>query len=73
LGALELPILRIRNVERNAIDQVLEAQPTAVAEFQSGQTKALGFLIGQVMQASGGKANPKLLRELLDRKLAPSG
>jgi aspartyl-tRNA(Asn)/glutamyl-tRNA(Gln) amidotransferase subunit B len=42
------------------IDQVLEAQPTAVAEFQSGQTKALGFLIGQVMQASGGKANPNL-------------
>jgi aspartyl-tRNA(Asn)/glutamyl-tRNA(Gln) amidotransferase subunit B len=54
------------------IDQVLEAQPTAVAEFQSGQTKALGFLIGQVMQASGGKANPKLLRELLGRKLAPN-
>jgi aspartyl-tRNA(Asn)/glutamyl-tRNA(Gln) amidotransferase subunit B len=54
------------------IDQVLEAQPTAVAEFQDGQTKAIGFLIGQVMQASGGKANPKILKDLLTEKLRAS-
>jgi aspartyl-tRNA(Asn)/glutamyl-tRNA(Gln) amidotransferase subunit B len=51
------------------IDKVLSAQPAAVADFGSGQGKALGFLIGQVMQASGGKANPKIIRELLTRKL----
>jgi aspartyl-tRNA(Asn)/glutamyl-tRNA(Gln) amidotransferase subunit B len=51
------------------IDKVLEEQPAAVADFRSGQGKAMGFLIGQVMQASGGKANPKIIRELLAKKL----
>jgi aspartyl-tRNA(Asn)/glutamyl-tRNA(Gln) amidotransferase subunit B len=51
------------------IDQVLAAQPAAVADVRKGQGKAMGFLVGQVMQASGGKANPKVIRELLARKL----
>lgn len=51
------------------IDKVLAAQTAAVADFRAGQGKALGFLIGQVMQASGGKANPKMIRELLMKKL----
>jgi len=51
------------------IDKVLGAQPAAVADVQSGHGKAMGFLIGQVMQASGGKANPKVIRELLAKKL----
>jgi aspartyl-tRNA(Asn)/glutamyl-tRNA(Gln) amidotransferase subunit B len=51
------------------IDKVLGEQPGAVADFKSGQGKAMGFLIGQVMQASGGKANPKIIRELLASKL----
>lgn len=51
------------------IDKVLGEQPGAVADFKSGQGKAMGFLIGQVMQASGGKANPKIIRELLAGKL----
>ncbi len=52
------------------IDRVLDEQPAAVADLRSGQGKAMGFLIGQVMQASGGKANPKIIRELLTKKLA---
>jgi aspartyl-tRNA(Asn)/glutamyl-tRNA(Gln) amidotransferase subunit B len=51
------------------VDKVLNEQPAAVADFRSGQGKVLGFLIGQVVQASGGKANPKVIRELLTRKL----
>jgi len=51
------------------IDQVLAAQPAAVADVRKGQGKAMGFLVGQVMQASGGKANPKVIRELLAKKL----
>jgi aspartyl-tRNA(Asn)/glutamyl-tRNA(Gln) amidotransferase subunit B len=51
------------------IDKVLHEQPAAVADVRSGQGKAMGFLIGQVMQASGGKANPKIIRELLTKKL----
>ena len=51
------------------IDQVLAAQAAAVADFKNGQSKAAGFLIGQIMQASGGKANPKIIRDVLTRKL----
>ena len=51
------------------IDKVISEQPAAVADLRSGQAKAMGFLIGQVMQASDGKANPKMIRELLTKKL----
>ncbi len=51
------------------IEKVIEAQPSAVTDFRNGQGKAIGFLVGQVMQASGGKANPKIIRELLTKKL----
>jgi len=51
------------------IDKVLSAETAAIADVRSGQGKAMGFLIGQVMQASGGKANPKIIRELLAKKL----
>ncbi len=51
------------------IEKVLREQPAAVADVRSGQGKAMGFLIGQVMQASDGKANPKIIRELLAKKL----
>lgn len=51
------------------IDKVLIEQAEAVADFRNGQVKALGFLVGRVMQASGGKADPKVIRELLDKKL----
>jgi len=51
------------------IDKVLAEQAGAVADFRNGQAKALGFLVGQVMQASGGKANPKVIRELLGKEL----
>ncbi len=50
------------------IDTVVREHPAAVADVRSGQGKAMGFLIGQVMQASQGKANPKLIKELLLRK-----
>ena len=51
------------------IDQVLAAQPAALADVRNGVGKATGFLIGQVMQASQGKANPKRIKELLAEKL----
>ncbi len=50
-------------------DRILEAQPGAVNDARNGHGKAVGFLVGQVMQASGGKANPKIIRELLLRKI----
>lgn len=57
----------------NALDAmlatVISANPAAVADVRNGQGKAIGFLIGQVMQASGGKANPKIIKEMLAKKL----
>jgi aspartyl-tRNA(Asn)/glutamyl-tRNA(Gln) amidotransferase subunit B len=51
------------------VEQVLSTHSSAVNNFRNGQAKALGFLVGQAMQASQGKANPKRLREILMKKL----
>lgn len=51
------------------IDQVVEENPTSVASYQSGQKKALGHLIGQVMKLTRGKASPKIVNEILEKKL----
>lgn len=51
------------------VDQVLASNPSAVADFKSGKGKAMGFLIGQAMQASRGKANPKLIKEILVERI----
>lgn len=53
-----------------AIDQILAANKDKVAEYKSGKEKLFGFFIGQVMKATGGKANPALLNELLTKKLS---
>jgi aspartyl-tRNA(Asn)/glutamyl-tRNA(Gln) amidotransferase subunit B len=51
------------------IDKVLAGNPTQMEQYQAGQTKLLGFFVGQVMKATGGKANPKQVNELLRKKL----
>ena len=51
------------------VDRVLKENPSAVENFLKGASKAMGFLMGQAMQASGGKANPRLLKEILTRRL----
>jgi aspartyl-tRNA(Asn)/glutamyl-tRNA(Gln) amidotransferase subunit B len=53
-----------------AIDAVLVAQADKVAEYRAGKDKLYGFFVGQAMKATGGKANPALLNELLRKKLA---
>jgi aspartyl-tRNA(Asn)/glutamyl-tRNA(Gln) amidotransferase subunit B len=52
------------------IDEVMAANPDKVAEYRSGKDKLFGFFVGQVMKASGGKANPAAVNELLKKKLA---
>jgi aspartyl-tRNA(Asn)/glutamyl-tRNA(Gln) amidotransferase subunit B len=52
------------------IDEVLAKNPAQVAQYRSGKETVLGFFVGQVMKASGGKANPGKVNELLKRKLA---
>ncbi len=54
--------------------QVMAAQPDAVAQYRLGKKATFGFLVGEVMKASGGKANPKRLSQLLRATLdAPVG
>jgi len=48
------------------LEQVMADQPDAVANLRSGKKQAASFLIGQAMQQSRGKANPKLLADLLE-------
>lgn len=51
------------------IDEVIEKNPDNVAKFKAGNTKLLGFFVGQVLKATGGKANPKVVNELVAKKL----
>jgi aspartyl-tRNA(Asn)/glutamyl-tRNA(Gln) amidotransferase subunit B len=52
------------------IDAVLAANPKSVEEFRAGKDKAFNALVGQVMKASRGKANPAQVNEVLRRRLA---
>lgn len=51
------------------IDEVLKQNPQSIEDFRSGKEKAFGFLVGQVMKATRGKAPPKRVNELLRSKL----
>ncbi|MBF0383907.1 MAG: Asp-tRNA(Asn)/Glu-tRNA(Gln) amidotransferase subunit GatB [Magnetococcales bacterium] len=51
------------------VEKVLAANPEQVEQFRGGKTKVLGFLVGQVMQATRGKANPAMVNKLLKEKL----
>jgi aspartyl-tRNA(Asn)/glutamyl-tRNA(Gln) amidotransferase subunit B len=51
------------------VDDVLAANPTIVAEYRAGKTNVAGFLVGQIMKASRGKADPALVNTVLKRKL----
>ena len=52
-----------------AVDEVLAACEAQVAEFRAGKEKVFGFLVGQVMKATRGKANPQMVNEILRSKL----
>lgn len=54
------------------VDAVLAAHPQSVADYRGGKDKALGFLVGQVMKETGGKANPGIVNRLLREKLGPA-
>jgi aspartyl-tRNA(Asn)/glutamyl-tRNA(Gln) amidotransferase subunit B len=52
-----------------ACEAVLAAEPDKVAEYRAGRDKLFGFFVGQVMKAMSGKANPKVINEVLRKKL----
>ena len=51
------------------IDEIIAKNPDNVAKFKDGNTKLLGFFVGQVLKATGGKANPKVVNTLVNEKL----
>jgi aspartyl-tRNA(Asn)/glutamyl-tRNA(Gln) amidotransferase subunit B len=53
-----------------AVDSVLEANPTLVAQYKEGKVKVFGALVGQTMKAMVGKGNPALINDTLKRRLA---
>ena len=54
---------------KEVVLKVLEANPQSVADYKGGKDKALGFLVGQAMKETRGKANPKMLNEMFLEEL----
>ena len=52
------------------VDSVIAANPKAVSDYKAGKTNVIGWLMGQVMKSSHGRANPKQSTELLQQKLS---
>jgi len=51
------------------VDEVIAGNPKQVEQYKGGKTTVIGFLVGQVMKASRGQANPASVNELLKAKL----
>jgi len=51
------------------VEKVLAANPSVAADVRGGKDKAMGFLVGQVMRETGGKANPKIVNDLIRKRL----
>ncbi len=52
------------------VNKILSANPDQVNDYRSGKEKVFGFFVGQVMKESKGKANPKLVNEILRKVLS---
>jgi aspartyl-tRNA(Asn)/glutamyl-tRNA(Gln) amidotransferase subunit B len=52
------------------VRDVVGKHPDAVSQYRAGKQQTFGFLVGQVMKGSGGKANPRVASDLLKRELA---
>jgi len=55
---------------QGVIRRILEENPKLVEDYKKGKEQLLGFFVGQVMKATRGKANPKLVNELLRKNLS---
>jgi aspartyl-tRNA(Asn)/glutamyl-tRNA(Gln) amidotransferase subunit B len=54
---------------KEEVAKVIAANPQSVEDFKNGKDRALGFLVGQVMKATRGQANPKLVNELILKQI----
>ena len=54
---------------KEVVNKILEANPQSVADYKAGKDKALGFLVGQAMKETKGKANPQMLNKMFLEEL----
>lgn len=54
---------------KDIVNKVLDENPQSVVDFKNGKTKAMGFIVGQVMKASRGKANPQMVNKFVSEEL----
>ena len=52
------------------VKEVVDANPQSVEDYKNGKDRAIGFLVGQIMKQTRGKANPKVINKLLLADLA---
>ena len=57
------------NAIKEVVEKVLDANPQSVSDYKAGKDKALGFLVGQAMKETKGKANPQMLNKLFLEEL----
>jgi len=69
--AKELDVLQVSDEGEleSIVAKVIEENPKAAQDVRNGEMKAIGFLVGQVMKASKGRANPQLIQGIIKRKL----
>ncbi|HZO80161.1 MAG TPA: Asp-tRNA(Asn)/Glu-tRNA(Gln) amidotransferase subunit GatB [Candidatus Binataceae bacterium] len=70
VGELGLTQVSDEGAIAEACDRIIAAEAAKVAEYRAGRDKLFGFFVGAVMKAMGGKANPKVVNDVLRRKLA---
>ncbi len=70
--AQQLNLIQERNEDalQQLIEEVLNNMPQKVAEYKKGKKGLIGLFVGEVMKKSNGKADPKLLNQLVTEKLA---
>jgi aspartyl-tRNA(Asn)/glutamyl-tRNA(Gln) amidotransferase subunit B len=69
IRALGLEQISDAGALERVLDEVLKREEEQVAQYRAGRTKVIGYLVGQVMRASGGRANPHAVNELLRKRL----
>jgi aspartyl-tRNA(Asn)/glutamyl-tRNA(Gln) amidotransferase subunit B len=57
---------------RKIVERVVAANPKQLEQYRAGKTSLMGFFVGQVMKASGGRANPQIVNKLLKEALEGS-
>ena len=57
------------SVLQQSVDEIVNSFPQQVQEYKNGKEKILGFLVGQVLKKTKGKANPEIVKTMLERIL----